>query len=379
MSSFVSYIVRDMSKTVLRLLTSLVIVLFISGCKSTKTASGKRVPKPKNIILLIGDGMGLTQISTLYMEKDNTNNFSRFYHIGFINTESSSDKITDSAAGATAFACGIKTYNNSVGMNSDTVSVPNLVELFTERKYKTGVISTSSITHATPASFFAHTNHRRNQYDIAGQLVKSDIDFFAGGGTNYFRGLEREIALYNWKLDSSACCGFKAPSEWNSDQKYGYLYAPDGLPKMSEKRGDFLTNASKGALNYFGKQPYFLMVEGSQIDWGGHDNDYDYVVAELKDFDETIGAILDYAEKDGNTLVIVTADHETGGLALGPTTYQGAQGKQYNDYGTVDPSFSTGGHTACLIPVFAYGPGAEHFQGMYENNEIFSKISDLMR
>ncbi len=360
---------------------SAVLVFTISylSCGSSKSIVGNSPKKPKNIILLIGDGMGLTQISTLFMQKDNTNNFKRFKHIGFINTPSGSDKITDSAAGATAFACGVKTYNNSVGMGMDSLPVTNLVELFTQRKYKIGMIATSSITHATPASFFAHTRHRSNQYDIADQLLKSDVDFFAGGGSKFFSELDREANLYNWVIDSSECCTLNASQEVSSEKKYGYLLSADGMPKMSEQRGDFLTRASLKALEYFNDERYFLMVEGSQIDWGGHDNDYDYVVSELKDFDQTIGAILDFAEKDKNTLVIVTSDHETGGLSLGGASYVTQSGLTRQRYNTIEPSFNTGGHTAALIPVFAFGPGAEEFQGVYENNEIFDKIKSLMK
>lgn len=349
------------------------------SCGSSKSVNRSVGKKPKNIIFLIGDGMGLTQISTLFMERDNTSSFERFKSIGFINTPSGSHKITDSAAGATAFSCGVKTYNNAVGMGLDTTPVTNLVELFSEQRYKIGMVATSSITHATPASFYAHASHRNKHYDIAGQLLSSSVDFFAGGGKKFFRDLDRESKLYNWQIDSSFCCSIPDSLELDPEKKYGYLLASDGMPKMSESRGDFLKTASLAALNYFDKDPYFIMIEGSQIDWGGHSNDYDYVVSELKDFDQTIDAILDYAEKDKNTLVVVTADHETGGLSLGGPQYVDSNGKKRQRYNAIEPSFNTGGHTSTLIPVFAYGPGAEHFQGVYENNEIFNKIKALMR
>lgn len=368
-----------MLKRILLLVLAIGLVSLWS-CKSGKIADGTiRTRKPRNIILLIGDGMGLTQISTLFMEKDKTCNFQRFKNIGFINTRSGSHKITDSAAGATAFSTGYKTYNNAVGMNLDTLSQTNLVELFSENRYKTGVVATSSITHATPAAFYAHVAHRSMQTDIARQLIESDIDFFAGGGRKFFHGLETEIKLYNWDLDTSACCDIKGKPEYEKGHRYGYLLADDGMPTMELDRGAFLTNATTEAIKYFDRDRYFLMVEGSQIDWGGHANDYNYVVSELEDFDRTIGAVLDYAEKDGNTLVIVTADHETGGLSLGAQNYVDANGNKRQNYNVVDPAFNTGGHTTCLIPVFAYGPGASSFQGFYENNEIFFKISELMR
>ena len=121
------------------------------------------------------------------------------------------------------------------------------------------------------------------------------------------------------------------------------------------------------------------MVEGSQVDWGGHDNNSDYLISELIDFDNAIGKALDFAEKDGNTLVIVTADHETGGFTLSSTIKTTEDGTEYSDYSEITGTFSTGGHSATLIPVFAYGPGAEEFSGVYENNEIYHKIMKVTR
>ena len=116
------------------------------------------------------------------------------------------------------------------------------------------------------------------------------------------------------------------------------------------------------------------MIEGSQIDWAGHQNDPEYMISEVIDLDKTLGQVLDYAEKDGNTLVIVTADHETGGYTLASEV--NARGKNYNK---IAPSFSTKGHSAALIPVFAFGPGADEFSGVYENTSIYHKIKKALR
>ena len=354
-------------------------IVFVLGCHTAQNGvkqSGRK--KPQRIIFLIGDGMGLTQISTLFLEKNNTSNFKRFKSIGFINTRSASHKITDSAAGATAFACGQKTYNNSVGMSTDTLAITNLVELYSQRGYETGLISTSAITHATPAAFYAHANHRNQGYEIAKQLVKSDVDFFAGGGRQYFKDQYPNFQLFNWNVDTS---DYKSNSfsALDASKKYGYLFGEDGLKTMAGDRGKFLPDATKAALEFFSGKRSFVMIEGSQIDWGGHANDYAYVFTEMKDFDETLGLVLDFAEKDGNTLVVVTADHETGGLSLQGKPYVNKDGNTRQMYDEIDPAFTTGGHTAALIPVFAFGPGAENFQGFYENNEIFYKFKNLMK
>ena len=334
---------------------------------STDTAQPER---PKNVILLIGDGMGLTQVTTRFYYGEGQPNFQRFPYVGLIKTSSSSHKITDSAAGATAFSAGKKTYNGAIGVDADTVAAPTIIELVADN-LSTGLVATSSITHATPASFFAHVASRSQNEDIAAQLPGSSVDFFAGGGLQFFSGREDGLNYYDsltqqgFIMDSTA---LQRPSTLALDQKYGFLLAPDGLPKMQEGRGDFLPQATQMALDYLSQDEdgFFLMAEGSQIDWGGHNNDFEYIIEEVKDFDKTLGVALDFAEKNGNTLVVVTADHETGGFAL-------SGGDSYNE---LAGTFSTGSHTADLIPVFAFGPGAEAFTGIYENTEIFDKILD---
>ena len=339
------------------------------------TPGPKPEPKAKNIILLIGDGMGLTQVSTSFYFKSEEPHFARFKKIGFINTSSSSHKITDSAAGATAFSAGVKTFNRAIGVDSTKKSIPTILEIAEDKGLATGVIATSSITHATPASFYAHVPSRYMQEEIAEYLTDSGVDFFAGGGKKFF--LDREDSVnYVDKLTEN---GFQmnteelaAPESFDINQRYGYLLAADGMPRMLDGRGDFLLDATNMGLNYLSqkKEGFFLMVEGSQIDWGGHANNADYIVTEVLDFDKTIGLALDFAMKDKETLVIVTADHETGGFAL--SSGKDAEGK--DDYHIINGTFSTGGHTTTLIPVFAYGPGADKFAGIYQNNEIFHKM-----
>ena len=142
------------------------------------------VETPTNIIFLIGDGMGTSQVSAAYFygEEDSQPNFSRFPILGLINTTSGSDRITDSGAGATAFSIGQKSYNGAIGVDMQGEAVQTVNELLEDQGWQSGVISTSGITHATPASFYAHVAKRSQQYDIATSLVRSNISFFAGGG-----------------------------------------------------------------------------------------------------------------------------------------------------------------------------------------------------
>jgi alkaline phosphatase len=342
--------------------------------KTTNNNSSSKPKKVKNIILLIGDGMGISQVSASQFYNKNTSNFERFPIIGLIKTSSASDLITDSAAGATAFASGIKTYNGALGVDNDTTAVKNIVEEVSEIGISTGIISTSSVTHATPAAFYTHTKKRSMAEDIASQLVTSEIDFFAGGGIKYFndrkdkRNLISELEQKGFTISTESLPENTKPVFSN---KQGYLLAPNGMPKILEGRKDFLTEATKLALESLStnKEGFFLMVEGSQIDWGGHDNDADYLISELIDFDNTIGIALDFAKLDGETLVIVTADHETGGFTLASD--------ERGDYNNIKPAFSTDGHSATMVPVFAKGPGASNFGGIYENTSIYNKMKSL--
>lgn len=337
---------------------------------------------PQNVILLIADGTGLSQVSSAFYFQDKEPNYARFETIGLINTSSSSHRITDSAAGATAFATGVQTYNGAIGVDPDTVDVTNLTEIVAAKKIKSGLIATSSITHATPAGFYAHNLSRSNAEAIAEDMLQANISFFAGGGLEYFnkrsdeRNLLSELAENRFYTDT---VGLKPFSEIATHEKLAFLLAEDGMPKMIEGRGSFLPDATQLGIDFLhkDKQPFFMMVEGSQVDWGGHDNNAEYLISELLDFDEAIGKALDFAEKDGNTLVIVTSDHETGGFSLSPKRTVDESGDSYSDYDTIEPSFATNGHSATLIPVFAYGPGADKFKGVYQNTAIFDKILEV--
>lgn len=333
---------------------------------------------PKKVILLIGDGMGLAQLSSALFYGEKEPNFLRFPVTGLSKTSSASHKITDSAAGATAFSTGKKTYNGAIAVDQDSLLLNTILEDLSTQGYRSGLVATSSITHATPASFYAHTDSRKKEFSIAEQLLGSSVDFFAGGGKNFFfkrldnKNLYPEFARQNIVLDTIAL----TKRQWDKEKRYGYLLAGGGLAKKMEGRGDFLPQATKMALDYLDHSaaPFFLMVEGSQIDWGGHANDGEYLYTEMLDFDAAIGAALDYAEQDGETLVIVTADHECGGFAMVAEEVEVPfRGKQ-RDYDSLRMAFSSGGHSATMVPVLAYGPGSERFTGIYENTAIYDKI-----
>jgi alkaline phosphatase len=339
-----------------------------------------KAERPKNVILMIGDGMGLSQLSSTYYFKDEKDAdripaFSRFRYIGLASTSSALEPVTQSPAAATALATGYKTYNLAVGVDIDTVVRENIVEILSRSGMMTGVIATSSITDATPAGFYAHQPDRYMQYEIASDLLKSEIDFFAGAGSEFFMDTAGLYPFeeYGIEINFNRLKKIKKPEP---DSRYGFLLAPERMPTMLKGRGDFLISSTSIALDFLssGGAGYFLMVEGSQIDWAGHGNQVEYMIAEVNDFERTINTVLDYAEQDRETLVIVTADHETGGYTLGAAGKNGYDA----DYSVITPTFASTNHSAALVPVFAFGPGAENFMGIYENTEIFHKIVLLM-
>lgn len=327
---------------------------------------------PKNVILMIGDGMGITQITAGMYSNGNRLNLEEFPIVGLHKPYSSSNLITDSAAGATAFASGVKTYNGAIGVAPDTSSVPTILEEAEAQGYATGLIATSTIVHATPAAFIAHTSSRNNMEDIAEYFLKTEIDLFIGGGKKYFterkdgRDLLAELTTKGYYASDYSQ---EAATELVMDPARNLAFLTDRVDPKSQKRGrDFLRPAAM-ASTYFlkkrgGDKGFFLMIEGAQIDWGGHANSSSYIISEMIDFDDTIGAVLDFAKEDGETLVIVTADHETGGFAINPGSTMEK----------IKAGFTTEYHTGTLIPVFAYGPGSSLFSGIYENTEIYHKM-----
>ena len=327
---------------------------------------------PKNIILFIGDGMGLAQVYGAMTANGGSLFLQNFIHCGFSRTYSSSDYITDSAAGGTALACGVKTYNGAIGVDPEKKPVRNIREMAEQKGLKTGLVSTSAINHATPASFIAHQASRSSYEDIAADFLKTDIDLFIGGGVTSFekrkdgRNLSRELkdkgyqVLYNMDEIKKVRSG-----------KLAGLTAPEHNPGMPE-RGEMLVPATETAINLLSqsKKGFFLMVEGSQIDFLAHNNQTPGVIRETLDFDRAVGAALAFAAKDRNTLVIVTADHETGGMTL-----NGGNLKT----GDVTAKYTSTDHTGICVPVFAFGPGAAQFGGFMENTDIAKKMMSLLK
>ena len=234
--------------------------------------------KPANIIFLIGDGMGLSAVSTGFYFGDQPSVFTRFQEIGLQQTSSASHKVTDSAASGTAMATGKLTYNGAIGVDTARTPVQNIAELLASRGWSTGVVATSTISHATPASFYAHAVQRSMEDEIAAQLLDSEIDFFAGGGLSKFIARRDSVNLLPLAAEKGFIVdttGLASPGTLSADKKYGFLLEAGGMLTMVEGRGDFLPDATVLAISHLSQnqEGFFLMVEGSQIDWAGHAND----------------------------------------------------------------------------------------------------------
>lgn len=327
--------------------------------------------KVKNVIVMIGDGMGFNQVQAALTVTGNNLNMAKFPYTGIEKTYSANDYITDSAAGGTAIACGVKTNNGMIGVTPDTVPVQSILAVAERNGLSTGIVVTCNLTHATPASFYAHAGSRNSTQEIASWFPKSGVDVAIGGGIGDFekrtdgRNLSSELKEKGYQVVYSI-----VDAENVAPGKALLTLLAEDHPKKANEGRDYLTAAVELAMKRLSnnKKGFFLMVEGSQIDWGGHNNDQDYMVSETVDFDKAVGKALEFAKKDGNTLVIVTADHETGGTAVREGSFKDK---------TVKIDFTKTKHTGAPVPIFAYGPGADQFTGWLENTNYKKKIEKL--
>jgi alkaline phosphatase len=344
------------------------IALVLVSCLPSKTVRKKDNPEIRNVILMIGDGMGLQQVYGAMTVSSSPLNIERCQYIGLQKTNSDDNYITDSAAAGTALATGSKTRNGAIAVDSQGKPLKTILEIAEENGLATGLVSTSAITHATPASFIAHRSSRRSYEDIALDFLKTDIDVFIGGGLSHFAYRKDKMNL----LDSLMARGYEVDTTLSSvlkstAKKLAGFTSLDHNPYRLKGRGEMLTLSSGKAIEILSNNPkgFFLMIEGSQIDFAGHANAPDTLIDETLDFDRAVGRVLEFAEQDGKTLVIITSDHETGGVTITGGNLNIRQ---------VRLSFSTIMHTAGMVPVYTYGPGAEKFSGIYDNTDIFRKM-----
>ena len=360
-------------KILLRLTAVAIVIL-------TLTSAGSVRRKPLNLILFIGDGMGVSHVYAAMTASGNKMTFPFFPVTGFSITHSANSYSTDSAAGGTALATGEKTNNRMISVRPDSSVIVSLFEHARVSGKSTGIVCTSSLTDATPAAFAAHVPLRYDYRAIAGWYVGGAADVFIGGGRRYFEPEVDSTGSYKRAEDVVSMlekAGYDVTYDLESFVSSGAgkiagLMSPEDMPRLFEGRDpQYLARATAKAIEVLSRnrKGFVLMVEGSEVDDAGHSNDTKMVTDEVLDMDRAVAVAREFADRDGQTLIVVTADHETGGMSI----TGGDLAKK-----EVTGAFSIKGHSGVMVPVFAYGPGAIEFTGIQENTELFQDFMKLL-
>ena len=330
----------------------------------------------KNIIYLIGDGMGLSSVSMMQVESGyNPTIFDLAENVALQKTYSADNRVTDSAASGTALATGFKTNNTFVGCTPDGVAVESLMDVAKAHGKATGVVVTTYLQHATPAAFYAHTENRHNYHIITEQLVASSLDIAIGGGMGHFKERYNDEAKEVFKNH-----GFDLVEEFeelhnqNGDSRTLALLSDW---EVGSNSGSYLADATREALRLLevrGEDNGFvLMVEGSLIDGMGHANNAQAQQVEMRGFMGAIEVAVEYAKRHEDTLVVVTADHDTGGLSIVSADANFNLSEQGVEY-----RWTTSGHSGVMIPIYLYGAAHESINGIVENTDIAKTLKALI-
>ena len=382
-------------------------LLFATSCNNNVAEK----PQVKNVIYLIGDGMGFGAVSSLLLSEDSVTGFEQAPVIGLSETCSANNYVTDSPAGGTALACGIRTKNGYLGVDPEGKPLTSILRKAQAMGKRSGIVVNTVLTEATPAAFYAGVTSRSMSFDIANQFTESGVDVAIGAGLEPFikrpDSLDLTATLINkgydvhldWKTvlgtTSKKFVGILPMGDVHRRNESGNTTAgaADGaevclaakLAASSEENGDttrlseptvYLEKATAKALEVLSndnRQGFFLMIESAIIDGYGHNNDSEGMIEEMKEFDNTLRQLVAYVNQHPETLLVVTADHETGGTGVSYKSYE---------VGSTTPvqlSFSTKGHTGTVVPVFAYGAGAEAFAGIMKNTDLPKKMEELMK
>ncbi len=324
--------------------------------------------KVRNVILLIGDGMGVGAVNAAMYANGGSLTMTNLKTFGYVRTQSANNFITDSAASGTAYATGEKTNNGYVGMSTELRELKNLPEKLAPLGYACGVLSTDNLNGATPAAFFAHQAARGASEAIWADLPESCLLFASAGSRSVFEGLDlktREAIRDKFEVIFSA-----DGEESRIESSSRLVYFPESV--LLPERGDYLPSTTRMAIEYLSarsKKGFFLMVEGARIDKEEHNNNFQGMVNEALDFDKAVEEAIRFAEKDGHTLVIISADHETGAVSLS---------KCVPEDGYAQGVFASKGHSPIMVPLFAYGPHSRRFTGTQENSDVSNKIFSLL-
>lgn len=330
---------------------------------------GKKV---KNVILMIGDGMSLMHVYTAWAANRGKLWLENAQATGLSKTWAVKKLVTDSGSGGTSLATGVKTVYHAVGVDPEGKPLTSLVDVAKELGKDAGMAVTCRLWDATPCDFCCHNIDRDKEEELVGDYPTSGVDFVFGGGAQKFTNRKDGRDIFK-ELQKKGFHVSRTLDDFFAYDKNSRIFAVpyDKDTPLPDERGDLLARASMKGISLMNqnKNGFFMMIEGSQLDDYGHFNQLDLLMKETLDFDQTVGEVMKWAAKDGETLVVVTADHETGGLTL-------VNGNK--DEGRVECCFSTKDHSGAMVPVYAFGPGAENFTGIFENTDVFKKIKKLM-
>lgn len=359
-----------------------------------------------SVILFVGDGMGLAQREAARLAAHGPAGrlaMDQVEHLSLVTTHSADALTTDSAAGATAWSTGRKTNNKFLGVAPDGAPLRTILEQARDAGYGTGLVTTTTLTHATPAAFAAHVEDRGAEDQIADQLLACRPQVMLGGGQVFWVPASRPGSKRTDERDLLAearAAGYEvvqtAAELDRVDLKKGRhllgLFAQSHLTYAYDRQGEAeptlagMTRAALGILKNF-KRGFFLMVEGGRIDHACHSNDAIRAIWEAISFDQAVAEGIEYARRQRDTLVIVVADHETGGMSVGTACYQGFPQIPVAD-GFPERSapldsllcigWTTKGHTAIPVIAGALGPGAEQFRGTMDNTALFPIMMEAL-
>lgn len=397
--------------TAICMICSVIVIATLSGCvvKSdvtvmqapSATAAAVAAPaKAKNVILFVGDGMGLAHVEAatyaMFGQEldDNMNppklSFVKFPVFGYITTHSADSLVTDSAAAGTALASGVKTKNGAIGVDANGTAVPSIAVTAKEKGKSVAVLSSVGLNHATPACFYGHSDSRGSYDEILAQaFAAGHLDVLMGGGAYGDGDLSKEAMLQRaaehnvvyFDIENLAMLtpefvkGYRVIGVFDANDNKQLDYEAEREAGNTEPH---LSDLALLALDLVDDNPngFFLMVEGGSIDWGGHANKFELIVGEVVEFDRAVGRVVKALKDSGKldeTLIIVTADHETGGLCI-----DGPYKKALTAETPLEAKFDSTNHTGIPVPVYAHGPGVETLGGKNDNTMIYRAMKAAM-
>lgn len=329
--------------------------------------------EPRNVILIVGDGMGFSQLAAARFALRGPEGILWMQTLpsaAIVRTQSASSLVTDSAAAATAMATGVRVANGAISVDASGRPLRTLFESARARGLATGLVTTADITDATPAAFSAHRALRRDKMEIALQQSTSGVDVLLGCGTDQFlppsRGGKRPDGAD--LVEAMRSTGYAITLDPTA-----LVPSPSGklLGLFAEKNRPSLASMARAAIETLSADPdgFIVMIESEETDSASHRHELDRLLRGMEDLDEAVRIALEFAKADGRTLVVVTSDHDTGGMQLVET----------KDAGTLGVHWTNGRHTAGPVPLFAWGPGASRFSGEIDNTAVHDFLFEALR